>query len=335
MDYRNLHRTPPTLMHCFFSFIHFILALIIVFLLLSTNFSLAENRSNQTNRSNQPNHKIKAVTTFTVLGDMIRNVAGNAADVVSITKPGAEIHNYQPTPKDIVRAQNADIIFWNGLNLELWFKRFLQDIKDVPNVTLSDGIKPISIYEGEYAGKPNPHAWMSTENALIYVENIRKSLCKIDSANAQIYNENAAAYAKKIIAIRTGLETTLSAIPENRRYLVTSEGAFSYLAQDLKLKEVYLWPINADQQGTPQQVRKVIDMVKSNNIPVVFSESTISDKPMKQIAAETGALYGGILYVDSLSEPGGKVPTYLDLLRTTSQTIANGFERSIAKEAKE
>lgn len=273
--------------------------------------------------------KLKAVTTFTVIADIARNVAGDAAEVESITKPGAEIHDYQPTPRDIIRAQDADVILWNGLNLERWFERFLNDVKDVPNIIVSEGVKPLSIYDGPYTGKPNPHAWMSTENALIYIENIRKTFAEMDPENAEIYNANATAYSEQVKAIKADLEKILENIPDDKRYLVTSEGAFSYLAKDLNMQEIYLWPMNADQQGTPQQVRKVIDTVREKNIPVVFSESTISDKPAKQVASETGAIYGGVLYVDSLSEPDGNVPTYIDLLKVTTGTIAAGFETAL------
>ena len=279
----------------------------------------------------QSEKKFKAVTTFTVIADIARNVAGDAAIVESITKPGAEIHDYSPTPKDIIRAKDADIIFWNGMNLERWFERFLVDVKEVPSVVVSEGVSPLSIYEGPYTGKPNPHAWMSTESALIYIENIRAAFVKHDPKNADIYNQNAANYSKQVQAIKMDLEKALSQIPSDQRYLVTSEGAFSYLAKDLGMKEVYLWPMNADQQGTPQQVRLVIETVRKNKIPVVFSESTISDKSAKQVAAETEAIYGGVLYVDSLSEPDGPVPTYLDLLRVTTQTIARGFEQALRK----
>ena len=275
--------------------------------------------------------RFKAVTTFTVIADMARNVAGEAAVVESITKPGAEIHDYQPTPRDIIRAQDADVILWNGLNLERWLERFLQDVDHVPGVVVSKGIEPLSIYEGSYTGKPNPHAWMSPDNALIYIENIRKIFAEMDPENAAIYSKNAKDYGEKIQAIRSELIETLKDIPADQRYLVTSEGAFSYLARDFGLQEVYLWPMNADQQGTPQQVRKVIDTVRAHNIPVVFSESTISDKPIKRVAAETGASYGGVLYVDSLSTPQGKVPTYLDLLRVTTRTIADGFKTALSQ----
>jgi len=274
----------------------------------------------------QPAKKpFRVVTTFTVIQDIAQNVAGSAAVVESITKPGAEIHDYQPTPLDIVRAQAADLVLWNGFNLERWFEKFFDNVKEVPAVTVTEGVEPMGIAEGPYTGKPNPHAWMSATNALIYVENIRKALVTHDPQNADTYNKNAAAYAAQIKSLDEPLRRRLSTIPENQRWLVSSEGAFSYLTRDYKMQEAYLWPINADEQGTPKQVRKVIDLVRKNKIPVVFSESTISDRAAKQVARETGAKYGGVLYVDSLSAIGGPVPTYLDLLKVTVETIAKGF----------
>ncbi|KFC64373.1 putative zinc ABC transporter, substrate-binding protein [Devosia sp. LC5] len=269
--------------------------------------------------------RLKAVTTFTIIADMARNVAGDAADVVSVTKPGAEIHNYQPTPGDLIAAQDADLILWNGLNLEQWFAQFLANLGDVPNVVVSEGVEPMGIGEGPYEGKPNPHAWMSPTDALIYVENIRKAFVAADPANEATYNANAAAYSEQINAAVAPIRASIEAIPEERRWLATSEGAFSYLARDFGLKELYLWPINADQQGTPQQVRHVIDEVRANNVPAIFSESTISSKPAEQVARETGIKYGGVLYVDSLSEADGPVPTYLDLLKITTSTIVKGL----------
>lgn len=269
--------------------------------------------------------KPKVITTFTVIADIARNVAGDAAEVDSITKPGAEIHNYQPTPRDILKASDADLVLWNGLNLERWFEKFLANLGNVPEAVVSEGVTPLSISGGAYDGKPNPHAWMSPDNALIYVENIRKALVQYDPADAATYDANAAAYVEQIKALDAPLRARLDLIPADQRWLVTSEGAFSYLARDYGLKELYLWPINADQQGTPQQVRHVIDEVRANQIPVLFSESTVSDKPARQVAKETGAAYGGILYVDSLSETDGPTPTYLKLLEVTVDTIAKGF----------
>lgn len=269
--------------------------------------------------------KFKAVTTFTVIADMARNVAGDAAVVESITKPGAEIHGYAPTPRDIIRAQDADLILWNGLNLELWFEQFLSNLREVPAATLTDGIAPMSISEGEYDGKPNPHAWMGLDNALVYVDNIRDAFMEHDPDNADAYATNAERYKGQITAAIAPLRDAVKALPEDQRWLATCEGAFSYLIRDFGMKELYLWPMNADQQGTPQQVRKVIDTVRRENIPAVFCESTVSQAPAQQVARETGAQYGGVLYVDSLTEAGGPVPTYLDLLRVTSETIVEGL----------
>lgn len=277
--------------------------------------------------------RMKVVTTFTVLADMAQNVAGDAADVVSITKPGAEIHGYEPTPRDIVRAQGADLILWNGLNLERWFEQFLRNMRDVPSVTLSEGIEPISITSGSYEGKANPHAWMGLDNALVYIDNIAAAFREHDPDNAEVYERNAAAYKEELRATLEPLREQIAQVPEDQRWLVTCEGAFSYLARDFDMKELYLWPINADQMGTPQQVRAVIDGVRKNRIPVVFCESTVNSSPARQIARETGAHFGGDLYVDSLSEPDGPVPTYLDLLRVTSSTIADGLVEGLAEQA--
>lgn len=267
----------------------------------------------------------KIATTFTILADMARNVAGPRVEVVSITKPGAEIHNYEPTPSDLIGARNAQMVLRNGLNLELWFEQFLRNLGNVPSVVLSQGIQPMPIAGGSYKGKPNPHAWMALDSAMTYIDNIAAALTQLDPAGSGDYRANAGRYKAQIAQTVGPIRDQARALPPARRWLVSSEGAFSYLARDFHLQELYLWPINADAQGTPQQVRRVVDAIRENHIPVVFSESTVSDRPARQIAAETGARYGGVLYVDSLSAADGPVPTYLDLLRVTSQTIVKGL----------
>ena len=270
--------------------------------------------------------KKTVLTTFTILADMARNVAGSRLNVVSITKPGAEIHGYQPTPSDIVKAQQADLILNNGFNLERWFTRFTGQLQSVPTVTLTDGIMPIAIASDAYRGKPNPHAWMSPKNALIYVENIRKAFIRLDPAGAAAYNTNAAQYSARIRQVDAGLTKSLARLPAGKRALVTCEGAFSYLARDYGLSEYYLWPVNAEEgQGTPRQVKAVIDAVRKNKILAVFCESTVPLAGMQQVARETGSRFGGVLYVDSLTAARGPVPTYLDLLRKDAQTIVKGL----------
>jgi len=269
--------------------------------------------------------KKHVLTTFTIIQDMAQRVAGSAVVVESITKPGAEIHDYEPTPMDLVKAQEADLVLWNGMGLERWFEKFLQQVKSVPSVVVSTGVEPIGIGDGPYSGKPNPHSWMSPANAILYVENIRQALAKLDPANAAAFAANAAAYTAELRAVDEPVRKALESIPVEQRWLVSCEGAFSYLIRNYGMKELYLWPVNADQEGTPLQVQKVVDTVRANRIPVVFSESTISDKAMLQVAKEAGARYGGVLYVDSLTSADGPAPTYLKLLQYNANTIVQAF----------
>ncbi len=281
-------------------------------------FAVLQTQLNPSKKTPSQKH---VVTTFTILQDMAQNIAGDKLIVDSITKPGAEIHEYEPTPLDIVKAQSAVLVLRNGMGLERWFEKFMGKIQGVKSVELSQGISPMGISEGPYNGKPNPHTWMSPQNALIYIENIRKAFVELDPQNAQTYTTNAQSYCAKILAIDTQLKETFAHLPQNQRWLVTSEGAFSYFIRDYGLKELYLWPVNADAEGTPQQIQKVVDTIRKNHIPLVFSESTISDKPQRQVCKETGATFGGILFVDSLTDPSGPAPTYLDLLNYNTKTI--------------
>lgn len=271
--------------------------------------------------------KLVVLSTFTVIADMVREVGGDRVDAVSLTKPGVEIHGYEPTPGDLVRASKANIIFDNGLNLEVWAKKLYSTLPQVAHVTLSEGIAVRSIKEGAYEGKPNPHAWMSPKQALIYVENIRKALVRLSPDDAQYFNQHAEEYSSKIRALDAKLETSLATIPESHRYLVSCEGAFSYLTSDYGLNELYLWAINDDSQGSPQQIARVVDEVKAKKVPTVFCESTVEPRIQQEVANTSGAKLGGVLYVDSLSAEDGPAPTYLKLLEHTVATIIEGLAK--------
>ena len=264
------------------------------------------------------------LTTFTVLADVAQNVAGDKLQVESITKAGAEIHGYEPTPGDIRKASKADLILDNGLNLEAWFAQFVEGL-DVPHAVVSEGVEVLSISEDSYEGKPNPHAWMSPVNVQLYVDNMVKAFSKLDPENAAVFEANGAAYKAQLQTVKDEMVQKLATVPEAQRALVTCEGAFSYLARDAGLREVYIWAVNAEQQATPQQITKAIEFVKANNVPAVFCESTVSDAPMRQVVGATGSAFGGVLYVDSLSESDGPVPTYLDLIRHDSKLITEGL----------
>lgn len=310
-----------------------IFALLLGILLSGCNAQTTEPQTKQNGDSSPIAENLTAkdqkviLTTFTVLADMAQNVAGDKAIVESITKPGAEIHGYEVTPSDLKRGQNAALILENGLSLERWASRFYNSIPKVSRITLSEGIQPINIAEDAYQGKPNPHAWMSPKNALIYVENIRKALGNLAPAHAATYDANAAKYSQQIRVIDEKLKQAISAIPPDKRYIVSCEGAFSYIARDYGLKEVYLWPVNAEQQATPKQVERVINTVKANQIPAVFCESTVSNEAQLQVAKETGAKFAGVFYVDSLSSSDGPASTYLKLLEYNVNTLIKGLQQ--------
>ena len=268
------------------------------------------------------------LTTFTILADMARNVAGDRLKVESITKPGAEIHGYEFTPSDIERASGADLIVENGLGLELWARRFTEAAGDVPTVTLTDGIEPLLIGEDAYAGKPNPHAWMSPKAAQIYVDRLAEAFTSLDPEGATQYQANAEAYKQRLKTLDGELRDALQTIPPDQRLLVTCEGAFSYLARDYGLEEAYLWPVNAESQISPRRMARLIDRVKRDQVPAVFCETTVSDKAQREVARAAGSRFGGSFYVDSLSDRNGPAATLLDLQRHNVKLIRAGLGSS-------
>ncbi|WP_422730921.1 metal ABC transporter substrate-binding protein [Microbacterium abyssi] len=271
-----------------------------------------------------PDDRPVVLTTFTVLADIAQNVAGDHLRVESITKAGAEIHGYEPTPGDVRQATDAELILDNGLNLEAWFAQFVDSVH-VPHVVVSDGVEVMDITEDAYAGTPNPHAWMSPLNVQLYVDNIATAFAELDPSHAEEFAANADAYKSELQQVQDDLVAELAVLPQSQRALVTCEGAFSYLARDADLAEAYIWPVNAEQQATPRQIAATIEFVNDNDVPAVFCESTVSDRAMQQVVEATGADFGGILYVDSLSTPDGPVPTYLDLLRHDADAIVAGL----------
>lgn len=299
---------------------------IVVIILATLSYIGFSSRQDKDTTAEAPsNEKVVALSTFTIIADMVGEVGGDKVESISLTKPGAEIHGYQPTPNDLIQASKADVMFENGMNLEVWTEKLRASIPDVPVVRVSDGVEVQYISEDAYAGKPNPHAWMSPEQGLIYVENIRKGLTAQAPEHAEYFAARAAAYSEQIRAIDKQLQESLGQLPENNRVLVTCEGAFSYLTTDYGLTEAYLWAINSESQGSPQQVAKIIEVVKEKQIPAVFCESTVEPRIQQEVVAATGARFGGTLYVDSLSPADGPASTYLKQLQHTADTIISGL----------
>lgn len=300
---------------------------VVVTLLTSAAVALGLSGCSGAPANGESDDRPVVLTTFTVLADIAQEVAGDHLRVESITKVGAEIHGYEPTPGDLRRASGADLILDNGLNLEAWFAQFVEGL-DVPHVVVSEGVEVMPIADGSAEGLPNPHAWMSALNTQVYVDNMVDAFGELDPQHADEYVANGEAYRAELQEVHDELVAELSALPENERALVSCEGAFSYLARDAGLTEQYLWAVNAEQQATPQQIARTIEFVDEQRVPAVFCESTVSDDAMQQVVEATDAAFGGTLYVDSLSEADGPVPTYLDLLRYDVDIITEALTGS-------
>ena len=279
-----------------------------------------------------PGEPMVVVATFTVLADVVARVGGPDVVVGSVTGPGVNVHGYEPTPDDLRRAAEADLVVANGLGLETWLDDLLDPL-GVPVAVVGEDVAslPIRGSAAERGGLTrNPHVWMSPGTGQDYVAAVADALAEADPARAADYSRRAASLVAELAAIEADLAATVAALPGARRVLVTCEGAFSYLARDVGLREVYLWPVNAERQGTPRQAARVIDEVRDGGVPAVFCESTVSATAQRQVARESGARFAGELYVDALTGPDGPVPTYVDLLRHDADLIAAGLAGSDA-----
>ena len=288
--------------------------------LLFINISGCIKPSNKITKGN----KQVILTSFTVLADMIKNVAGDEFKVESITKIGMEVHGYQTTPSDLIRGSEATVFIDNGFGFELWAEKFLTNL-DLKRITIADNITPIFISEDAYKGKPNPHAWISPKRGGEYIDIIVDTLSDIKPEKKEYFIKNSVIYKNQIDKIEKEFTLFINSLKENKKFLITCEGAFSYLAKDYGLKEGYLWPVNAESGVTPKRMARLINQVKENKIPAVFCESTVSNESQLVVADETGAKFGGNLYVDSLSQEDGPASTYLNMLNHNLNLIKDGL----------
>ena len=271
----------------------------------------------------KPNKKLLLVS-FTVLEDIVKNIVGDEFDVKSITKPGMEVHGYQTTPSDLIKGSRAEVFIDNGFGFELWAEKFVSNLK-VKRITMANNLKPLFIGEDAYKGKPNPHAWISPKRGIIYVDTLSRALSELKPESKTVFKKNAEIYKNKLLEIDEDFSLFLNTLKKNQKYLVSCEGAFTYLTNDYGLKEAYLWPVNAESQITPKRMAKVISLVKTNDIPAVFCESTVSSESQLAVARETGAKFGGNFFVDSLSEKNGPASSYIDLLNHNLNLIKQAF----------
>ena len=266
------------------------------------------------------------LATFTVIADIAREVAGDAARVESLTRPGTEIHDYEPTPGDLVRASGADLIVTNGLGVDAWLTGLIERV-DAPHLELGAVVDPIPIEGGHWAGRANAHAWVSPVEGARYVDELRIALGSLVPAERSGIDARAAELTARLDALHDRLVTGVATLPPEHRILITCEGAFSYLARDAGLAEASLWPVNAGGAGTPQAIAAVAATARRTGVPTLFCESTTHPGTQQQIARTAGAAFDGGLHVDSLSAEGGPAPTYLALLEHDIDAILDGLSR--------
>ena len=296
----------------------------ILFFSLIILVSLTSVSCKKISNKNENENKEVILASFTVLADMIKNITKDDFIVSSITKPGVEVHGYKPTPSDLVKASKAFVFVDNGFGFELWAEKFVSNLK-VKRITIAEELDPIFISEDFYKGKPNPHAWISPKRGMIYVDILVESLSELRPSKRELFEKNGKVYKEKLSKLDKEFSLFISNLEKDKRYLVTCEGAFSYLTNDYGLEEVYLWPVNAESQITPKRMARTISLVKEKNVPSVFCESTVSNESQMVVANETGANFGGNLFVDSLSDDSGPASSYIKMLEHNLDLIKKGL----------
>jgi len=263
--------------------------------------------------------KIKAVASFSILGDMVKQVGGDRIELATLVGPDGDAHVFEPTPSDAKTLAGAQILFMNGLGFEGWMERLEKSSGFKGKVVVaSEGVKPRTMTEEE-DGKAeeitDPHAWQSLANGKLYIANIRNGLIAVDPDGKAIYEANAAKYLDEIGAEDEAVKAALAKLPEDRRKIITSHDAFGYFGAAYGLKVIAPEGVSTEAEASAKDVAKIIRQIRAEHIPAVFMENITDHRLLDQIARETGTKIGGTLYTDALSPPDGPTPTYLDMFR--------------------
>ena len=277
------------------------------------------------------NGKLNVVVTNSILADMTKNIAGDKINLHSIVPIGQDPHEYEPLPEDIAKASDADLIFYNGINLEnAWFSKMVKNAQKVANqdyFAASDGVEVIYLEGQSVKGKEDPHAWLSLENGIIYAQNIAKQLMVKDPKNKDVYQQNLVAYTQELAALDATAKSSFAAIPADKKLIVTSEGCFKYFSKAYDIPSAYIWEINTEEEGTPQQTRDLVQKLKSGPTPAaLFVESSVDDRPMKTISRETGIPIYAKIFTDSVANEGEDGDSYLAMMKWNLEKIAEGLQ---------
>lgn len=305
-------------------------ALMTIFLLAACSGKTEKSRSS----TNENEQKVQVVTTYSVVYDIVKNVGGDLVEIHSLAPIGSNPHEYDPLPVDVQKATDADAIFYNGLNLEAgnsWFNRLLEtagkDGEDSPVFLMSKGVDAMYLTTEGNEGEEDPHAWLDIRNGIKYAENARDGLIKVDSDNAEVYKKNAEEYIAKLQELHDNAVEEFSKIPKEERVLVTSEGAFKYFSAAYDFQAEYIWEINQENQGTPDQITRIVDIIREKGIKGLFLETSIDARSMEAVSAETDVPIVGKVFTDSLGEPGEDGDTYISMMEWNIKTIKEGLSK--------
>ena len=293
-----------------------------------------KENSSQTTSATAENKKIQVVTTNSIIYDMTKNIAGDLVDLHSIVPVGQDPHEYEPLPEDVQKVQKADLIFYNGINLEYaedaWFTKMVKNagkVADKDYFAVSDGVDVIYLEGENEKGKEDPHAWLNIENGVIYAKNIAKQLIAKDPKNKETYEKNLAAYVEKLEALDKDAKQRIAKIPEEKRLIVTSEGCFKYFSKAYDIKSAYIWEINTEEEGTPEQIANLVRQLRASKVPSLFVESSVDDRPMKTVSQETGLPIFSTIFTDSIAEAGKDGDSYYSMMKWNLDKIIEGLSK--------
>lgn len=289
----------------------------------------SETNSDSTKTSTATNDRLKIVATYSVIADMVENIAGDKADVYSMVPIGTDPHMYDPLPQDTKEVSNADLVFYNGLNLETG-KGWFQDLLKVTNKTdvafvVSEEVTPMYLSEEGKETQEDPHAWLDVQNGIKYVDVITKRIIEKDPENKQYYLDNQEKYVTKLNELDQYAKDQIAKVPQEKRILVTSEGAFKYFSKAYGFEAAYIWEINTDNQGTPEQMKRIIDIIETNTVPALFLETSVSPKTMETVSNETGSPIHSKIFTDSLAKKGEEGDTYLTMVKWNIDKVTEGL----------
>ena len=290
--------------------------------------------SSQKSSTETGSSKLNVVATNSIIADITKNIAGDKINLHSIVPVGQDPHEYEPLPEDVKKTSQADLIFYNGINLETggnaWFTKLVENAKKKENkdyYAVSEGVDVIYLEGQNEKGKEDPHAWLNLENGIIYAKNIAKRLSEKDPANKETYEKNLKTYVEKLSALDKEAKEKFNNIPEEKKMIVTSEGCFKYFSKAYNVPSAYIWEINTEEEGTPDQIKSLVEKLRKTKVPSLFVESSVDDRPMKTVSKDTNIPIYAKIFTDSIADKGEEGDSYYSMMKYNLEKIAEGLSK--------